>query len=145
MRRHDDGWVVEASAGDPAITDAGDGERYDLRDGHVLVMTGPPLPADAHRLVATLLSYLEAVIAMHRLEVEATAAGDLSRTNDLRNALLAAVSHDLRTPLASIKAQASGWLEPDVDVVVRRHARVHGRRSTPRPTGSTPSSRTCST
>jgi two-component system sensor histidine kinase KdpD len=25
------------------------------------------------------------------------------------------VSHDLRTPLASIKALASGWLEPDVD------------------------------
>ena len=29
--------------------------------------------------------------------------------------MLAAVSHDLRTPLASIKALTSGWLEPDVD------------------------------
>ncbi len=111
---HDDEWIVEASTGAPAITNPDDGERYDLRDGHVLVMTGPALPVDAHRLVATLLSYLEAVSAIHRLELEANAAGDLSRTNDLRNALLAAVSHDLRTPLASIKAQASGWLEPDV-------------------------------
>jgi two-component system sensor histidine kinase KdpD len=111
---HNDEWVVEASTGDPGITHPDEGERYDLRDGHVLVMTGPALPVDAHRLVAILVSYLEAVTAIYRLEVEADAAGDLSRTNDLRNALLAAVSHDLRTPLASIKAQASGWLEPDV-------------------------------
>jgi len=109
-----DGWIVEASTGEPAITQPADGERYDLRDGHVLVMTGSALSADAHRLIGALLSYLEAVMAIHRLETEANVAGDLSRTNDLRNALLAAVSHDLRTPLASIKAQASGWLEPDV-------------------------------
>jgi two-component system sensor histidine kinase KdpD len=78
------------------------------------VMSGPPLSADAHRMVAALLSYLEAVIAIHRLERDASTAGALSKTTDLRNALLAAVSHDLRTPLASIKALASGWLEPDV-------------------------------
>ena len=110
-----DGWVVEASAGEPAITSPADGERYDLRDGSLLVMSGPPLSCDAHRLIVALQSYLEAVIAMHSLETVANSAGDLSRTNDLRNALLAAVSHDLRTPLASIKAQASGWLEPDVE------------------------------
>ena len=38
----------------------------------------------------------------------------MSQTNDLRTALLAAVSHDLRTPLSSIKALATGLLEPDV-------------------------------
>ena len=46
---------------------------------------------------------------------QASAAESLSHANDLRDALLAAVSHDLRTPLASIKALTSGWLEPDVD------------------------------
>ena len=78
-------------------------------------MTGPPLRADEQRLVAALLSYLEAIVAMHRLQGEASTVEGLSQANDLRNALLAAVSHDLRTPLASIKALASGWLEPDVD------------------------------
>jgi two-component system, OmpR family, sensor histidine kinase KdpD len=108
------GWEVEAATGEPTLTEPDAGERYDLRDGHVLVMSGPPLSPDGHRMVGALLSYLEAVMAIHRLEREASAVGALSKANDLRNALLAAVSHDLRTPLASIKALASGWLEPDV-------------------------------
>ncbi len=110
-----DGWSVEASVGESAITTPADGEHYELRDGHVLVMTGPPLRADEQRLVAALLSYLEAIVAMHRLQGEASTVESLSQANDLRNALLAAVSHDLRTPLASIKALTSGWLEPDVE------------------------------
>ena len=104
-----------------------DGEHYELRDGHVLVMTGPPLRADEQRLVAALLSYLEAILAMHRLQGEASTAESLSQANDLRDALLAAVSHDLRTPLASIKALTSGWLEPDVDWSRADTARVHAQ------------------
>ena len=37
------------------------------------------------------------------------------RPTTLRTALLAAVSHDLRTPLASIKAAATSLLQPDVE------------------------------
>jgi len=110
-----DGWLVEARVGEPAIARPDDGERYDLRDGHVLVMSGSALPAEDHKLVVSLLAFLEAATAIQRLETQASTAGDLSRTSELRNALLAAVSHDLRTPLASIKALASGWLEPDVE------------------------------
>ena len=110
-----DGWSVEAARRRAPITAPGDGEHYELRDGHVLVMTGPPLRADEQRLVAALISYLEAIVAMHRLQGVASTVESLSQANDLRNALLAAVSHDLRTPLASIKALTSGWLEPDVD------------------------------
>ncbi len=39
---------------------------------------------------------------------------DLAQANDLRAALLQAVSHDLRTPLASIKASISSLRQPDV-------------------------------
>jgi two-component system sensor histidine kinase KdpD len=91
-----------------------DGERYDLRNGQVLVMTGPPLRGDQHRLVAALVSYLEVVVLTQQLQSQASAAAELSQANDLRTALLAAVSHDLRTPLASIKAVVTGLLEPDV-------------------------------
>ena len=38
-----------------------------------------------------------------------------SRVNELRSALLAAVSHDLRTPLASIKASVTSLLAEDVE------------------------------
>jgi two-component system sensor histidine kinase KdpD len=115
LSRAGDGWVVEASTGTPAITTPAGGEHFELRDDHVLVMSGRPLRAEEQCLVAALRSFLDAIVAMHRLRVEASAAEELAHANDLRSALLAAVSHDLRTPLASIRALASGWLEPGVN------------------------------
>jgi two-component system sensor histidine kinase KdpD len=77
-------------------------------------MTGPPLRGDQHRVVGALVSYLEAVVLTRQLQSQASVAAELSQANDLRTALLAAVSHDLRTPLASIKAVVTGLLEEDV-------------------------------
>jgi two-component system sensor histidine kinase KdpD len=114
LRLEDDRWIVEASTGEPIARSPADGEGYVLPDDRVLVMTGRPLPVEQHRLVSALLSYLEAVLAINNLQSQADVAQELSQTNDLRTALLAAVSHDLRTPLSSIKALATGLLEPDV-------------------------------
>lgn len=50
-----------------------------------------------------------------RLRQEATDAEILRRTDELRRALLNAVSHDLRTPLASIVASAGSLEQDDVD------------------------------
>jgi two-component system sensor histidine kinase KdpD len=109
-----DGWVVEAKVGGRAADGPGDGEGFPLRDGHVLVMRGRPLRPDEHRLVGAFVSYLEAVMATRQLQSKAAVAEGLSQANDLRTALLEAVSHDLRTPLASIRALTTGWLAPDV-------------------------------
>ncbi|HRC49200.1 MAG TPA: ATP-binding protein, partial [Ilumatobacteraceae bacterium] len=49
-----------------------------------------------------------------RLRSEAATVESLSEANILRTALLQAVSHDLRTPLASIKASVTGLMEGDV-------------------------------
>ena len=43
------------------------------------------------------------------------AAGAVSAANELRAALLSAVSHDLRTPLSAIKASVTSLLQRDVD------------------------------
>lgn len=59
----------------------------------------------------------QAALAMQRalLAEEVTRAGALEQANELKSALLAAVSHDLRTPLAGIKASASTLLDTSVD------------------------------
>jgi two-component system sensor histidine kinase KdpD len=49
-----------------------------------------------------------------RLQREATEAEVLRRTDELRKALLNAVSHDLRTPLSSIMASAGSLRQDDV-------------------------------
>jgi two-component system sensor histidine kinase KdpD len=49
-----------------------------------------------------------------RLSSAAATATALGQANELRAALLQAVSHDLRTPLASIKAAVSSLRQPDV-------------------------------
>jgi two-component system, OmpR family, sensor histidine kinase KdpD len=48
------------------------------------------------------------------LAPEAARAATLAQTDEVRSALLQAVSHDLRTPLAGIKASASSLRQPDV-------------------------------
>jgi two-component system, OmpR family, sensor histidine kinase KdpD len=55
-----------------------------------------------------------AVIERERLRRENLQVEVLQRTDSLRAALLSSASHDLRTPLASIKAAASSLLEEDV-------------------------------
>ena len=43
-------------------------------------------------------------------------AGELAEIDRVRTALLAAVGHDLRTPLAGIKAAVSGLRQPDLEL-----------------------------
>ncbi len=54
------------------------------------------------------------VIERERLRRESLQVELLQRTDSLRAALLSSVSHDLRTPLSSIKAAASSLLQEDV-------------------------------
>ena len=57
---------------------------------------------------------LASAVESRRLTRQVEVVDQLGRADELRNALLAAVSHDLRTPLASIKASASSLLATDV-------------------------------
>ena len=58
---------------------------------------------------------LAASVELGELEAEIEAAGAVSAANALRAAILSAVSHDLRTPIAAIKASVTSLLQDDVE------------------------------
>ena len=62
----------------------------------------------------TFLDQVTALVERARLQQESTRMEVLQRTDALRATLLSSVSHDLRTPLTSIKAAASSLLQGDV-------------------------------
>jgi two-component system sensor histidine kinase KdpD len=62
----------------------------------------------------TFLDQVTALIERAHLQHENLRIAVLQRTDALRSALLSSVSHDLRTPLTSIKAAASSLLQDDV-------------------------------
>jgi two-component system sensor histidine kinase KdpD len=66
------------------------------------------------QLLSTFANQLALALERVRLTEEATRAAVLARSDELKSALLSAVSHDLRTPLASIKASATSLLQPDI-------------------------------
>jgi K+-sensing histidine kinase KdpD len=71
----------------------------------------PPLGADEESLVQILADAGAAAIARAQLAVGKADAEARARTEDLRNALLSSISHDLRTPLAAVLASASSLQE----------------------------------
>jgi two-component system, OmpR family, sensor histidine kinase KdpD len=66
-----------------------------------------PLGADERSLVTILADSAAAAIARARLAAAKASAEARAKTEELRNALLSSISHDLRTPLAAIMASAS--------------------------------------
>src|SRR5262249_1740266 len=74
---------------------------------------GQPAPI-APGLLAGFAAQAAAALDRERLRTQAAQAEALAEGNRMRTALLAAVSHDLRTPLASIKASVSSLRQTDV-------------------------------
>jgi two-component system sensor histidine kinase KdpD len=81
-----------------------------------LIMAHPTESFDTtdNRLVSAAATQIGLALDRSRLNKEATEAEILRRTDQLRAALLNAVSHDLRTPLATIMASAGSLRQQDV-------------------------------
>ncbi len=75
---------------------------------------GRPLFAEDRVLLEALAGTAGRAWETARLAQEAARAEQLAQTDRVRSALLTAVGHDLRTPLAGIKTAASGLRQPDV-------------------------------
>jgi two-component system sensor histidine kinase KdpD len=110
------GWVIEAGSGDrlPESPEASSA-TIALDEKHVLALAGPPLRAEDGRVLEAFAKELASSVQLEELQAEAQSAGALSAANELRAAILSAVSHDLRTPLSAIKASVTSLLQRDVE------------------------------
>jgi two-component system sensor histidine kinase KdpD len=125
----DDAWIVVAAAGEAGLARPEQATAtIDLPERDVFAYKGPDLTVDEQRVLNAFIAQLAVALAARELRAEASAAAALSEADALRTALLRAVSHDLRTPLASIKAAASTLLADDLrldDETVRQlHATI---------------------
>ncbi|MEV6483083.1 sensor histidine kinase KdpD [Streptomyces sp. NPDC051576] len=84
-------------------------------DHMALSLRGRVLPAADRRVLAAFAAQAAVVLDRQRLQREADRAKELAEGNRIRTALLAAVSHDLRTPLAGIKAAVTSLRSDDVE------------------------------
>jgi two-component system, OmpR family, sensor histidine kinase KdpD len=75
---------------------------------------GRPLPHAEHRLLLTFAAAAGIAIDRRRLQESATEAEILRRSDELKSSLLSSVSHDLRSPLSTIKAGISALLEEGI-------------------------------
>lgn len=90
------------------------GERL----GRLIALRAPdaaPFDSADDALLNAAVGQLGSTLERLRLRQEATEVETLRRTDELKTALLNAVSHDLRTPLASVLASAESLRQPDVD------------------------------
>ena len=124
-----DAWGVIASDG---VCDDGEPTiAAPIDDRTELALYGEGFGAADSSVLTAFSSQITTVLDQERLRREAAAAEQLTEVNELRAALLAAVSHDLRTPLAAIKASVSSLRQEDIewpeDVRVEFLATIEGQ------------------
>lgn len=108
--------VELVSAGDAgALHASGDVERIELPDERSLVYAPPSSDPDDRLVVRAFADQLATAIRRSELAATEVTARTLAEIDQFRTALLRAVSHDLRTPLAAIKAAASSLAQEDID------------------------------
>ncbi|MFH0522167.1 DUF4118 domain-containing protein [Streptomyces sp. M41] len=108
-------WTCAGSVGPrPCATPEEADVDVPVGDHMALALTGRVPPAEDRRVLAAFAAQAAVVLDRRRLQQEADQAKELAEGNRIRTALLAAVSHDLRTPLAGIKASVTSLRSDDV-------------------------------
>lgn len=112
----DGGHVVDAAVGDDPPGRAEDADTVCPVPGgeYELLLRGPKLGGRDRRVLTSVAIQAAGAVQRRRLEREASEARALAQTDEMRRALLSAVSHDLRTPLAGAKAAVSSLRASDV-------------------------------
>ena len=108
-------WTVVAATGEPVVTGPSTADVI-TSAGHSLhlAVAGRALSASDQRLFDAFAGQVGGVLERSRLAGRAADAQRLREADAVRTALLTAVSHDLRTPLAAIKVAISSLRDPGV-------------------------------
>ena len=117
------GWHAVAHSGEAPVARPSDADvEVPVGETLSLALRGRSLPAADRRVLGAFAAYAAVALEQQRLAAEAEAARPIAEADRMRTALLAAVSHDLRTPLASAKAAVTSlrsdevqWGQEDLD------------------------------
>jgi two-component system sensor histidine kinase KdpD len=108
-------WSRLASVGDTPCSTPEEGDtEIPIDDELVLALRGRQLATEDQRMLAAFATEVAVAYRQRQLSAAADAAAHLAGTDRARTALLNAVSHDLRTPIATAKASISSLLDERV-------------------------------
>jgi two-component system, OmpR family, sensor histidine kinase KdpD len=115
-------WRVVARVGVAACAVPAEGDaEVPVGDTLSLVLRGRTLAAADRRVVEAFAAQAAVALRQQRLAEEAAAARPLAEAGRVRTALLAAVSHDLRTPLAAAKAAVTSLGTDEITWTAEEH------------------------
>jgi len=103
-----------ASAGTPPASAEASDYSIAVDNEHLLLIDGIPREASDQGIFEAFAGRISAVLQHRQLTEARLQSRELAAGNAMRTALLAAVSHDLRTPLSGIKASVSSLRMKDV-------------------------------
>ncbi|MFB4290854.1 DUF4118 domain-containing protein [Nonomuraea sp. ATR24] len=110
-----DAWRIVASTGGAPATCPGRADTDVVVDDDLIVAArGGPLEAADRAVLEAFAAETAVALRQQRLQEAAERARPLAEADRMRTALLAAVSHDLRTPLASAKAAVESLANTEI-------------------------------
>jgi len=113
--RRGEGVISSAGTAPPHTVDEA-GTACEVGDGeYTLLLAGGELGARDRKVLGAVANQAVGLIRQRQLAEEASQAQALAEADRLRRALLSAVSHDLRTPLAAVKAAVSSLRSDDIE------------------------------
>ncbi|WP_068928760.1 sensor histidine kinase [Planobispora rosea] len=114
-RADPEAWRILATSGGPPCACPAAADTDVVIDASlVLAVRGRLLEASDRRVLEAFATEAAVALRQERLQHEAEQARPLAEADRMRTALLAAVSHDLRTPLASAKASVDSLRSTEI-------------------------------
>lgn len=113
LERSGAGWAVLAASGAPCAAHPDEGDTtVAVDETHRLVLCGEPLRASDRRVLEAFAVQAGLVLEYRRLRRREEEAAALEGAEATSTAVLRAVSHDLRTPLATMRTAVDGLVSP---------------------------------